>query len=52
MYFTQEKKMERKIAEVFVAKDIEKNVKKDEILELHLNSIYFGSGLLYHKRCL
>lgn len=44
MYFTQEKKIERKIAEVFMAKDIEKKYKKDEILELYLNSIYFGSG--------
>ena len=44
MYFTQEKKIERKIAEVFMVHDIEKKYKKDEILELYLNSIYFGSG--------
>lgn len=44
MYFTQEKKIERKIAEVFMVHVIEKKYKKDEILELYLNSIYFGSG--------
>ncbi len=44
MYFTQEKKIERKIAEVFMVNDIEKKYKKNEILELYLNSIYFGSG--------
>ena len=43
-YFTQEKKMTRKVAEVFVAIEIEKNYKKDEILELYINTIYFGSG--------
>lgn len=44
LYFTQEKKMERKIAEVFVAFDLEKQYSKDEILELYVNSIYFGDG--------
>lgn len=44
IYFTQEKKVTRKIAEVFMAFEIEKNYKKDEILELYLNSSYFGDG--------
>ena len=44
LYFTQEKKLTRKIAEVFVAFDLEKNYDKDEILELYVNSNYFGSG--------
>ena len=44
LYFTQEKKFERKIAEVFVAWDIEKMCDKDEILELYVNDIYFGAG--------
>lgn len=44
LYFTQEKKMERKIAEVFLAFDLEENYSKDEILELYVNSIYFGDG--------
>ena len=41
IYFTQEKKIERKIAEVFMAFKIEKNCDKDEILELYLNTSYF-----------
>ena len=32
MYFTQEKKITRKIAEVFMSYEIEKNYNKDEIL--------------------
>ena len=43
-YFTQEKKMTRKIAEVFMAFEIEKNYDKDEILEIYINTIYFGNG--------
>lgn len=44
LYFTQEKKVERKIAEVFMALAIEDEYKKDEILELYVNTIYFGDG--------
>lgn len=44
LYFSQEKKMERKIAEVFAAFDLEEQYSKDEILELYVNSIYFGDG--------
>lgn len=44
LYFSQEKKLERKIAEVFLAFDLEENYSKDEILELYVNSIYFGDG--------
>ncbi|MCI8833504.1 MAG: transglycosylase domain-containing protein [Clostridia bacterium] len=43
-YFTQEKKITRKIAEVFMAREIEKNYSKDEILEIYLNTSYFGDG--------
>ena len=43
-YVTQEKKITRKIAEVFMAFEIEKNYSKDEILELYINTIYFGNG--------
>ena len=43
-YFTQEKKLTRKVAEVFMALEIEKNYDKDEILELYLNTSYFGDG--------
>ena len=44
MYFTQEKKFLRKVAELFVAFQLEKNYSKEEILELYVNTIYFGSG--------
>ena len=44
MYFTQEKSPIRKVAEVFVAFELEKNYSKDEILELYLNLMYFGNG--------
>ena len=44
LYFSQEKSIFRKIAEIFVAYDLEKNYSKDEILELYLNLMYFGKG--------
>lgn len=44
MYFTQEKKFSRKVAEIFVAKEIEELCDKETIFELYVNSIYFGSG--------
>lgn len=44
IYFTQEKKVTRKIAEVFMAFEIEKEYDKDQILELYLNTSYFGDG--------
>ena len=43
-YFSQEKKMSRKVAEVFMAFEIEKKYSKTEILELYINTIYFGNG--------
>lgn len=43
-YFTQEKTALRKISEFFMAIEIEKNCDKDEILELYLNTSYFGDG--------
>lgn len=43
-FFTQEKKLERKFAEVFMAFRIEKAFSKEEIFALYANSIYFGSG--------
>lgn len=44
IYFTQEKELTRKVAEVFMAYKIEDNLEKDEILELYLNTSYFGDG--------
>ena len=44
IYFTQEKSFIRKIAEVFMAFDIERSYTKDEILELYVNTSYFGDG--------
>lgn len=44
IYFTQEKKIERKIAEVFMAFEIENNYSKDNILELYINTSYFGDN--------
>lgn len=46
MYFTQEQRFTRKVAELFVAFDLEKNYSKDQILELYCNMIYYGDG--YH----
>ena len=44
LYFTQEKSFVRKIAEMFMAFRLEKTYTKNEILELYVNSIYFGDG--------
>lgn len=44
LYFTQEKKFTRKIAEVFLSFRFEKLYTKDEILELYVNSIFFGNN--------
>ena len=49
IYFTQEKKITRKIAEVFMAFEIEKEYNKDQILELYLNTSYFGDGYYTFK---
>jgi len=44
MYFSFEKRYERKVAELFVAFDLEKIASKDEILEMYCNIAYFGEG--------
>ena len=44
LYFTQERSFIRKAAEVFMAFRLEQTYSKDEILELYVNSIYFGDG--------
>lgn len=42
--FTQEKKLIRKVAELFAVYQLEKNYEKDQILELYINNMYFGNG--------
>ena len=44
LYFTQEKELTRKAAELFMAWELEARYTKDEILELYVNAIYFGCG--------
>ena len=44
LFFTQEKSLERKFAEVFAAFELESKYQKSEIFELYVNTIYFGSG--------
>ncbi len=44
MYFTQKKEFSRKFAEIFVVSYLEDNLKKDEIFELYINTIYYGNG--------
>lgn len=43
-YFTQKKEFTRKIAEIFMAFEYEKVCSKEEILELYINTIYYGDG--------
>ena len=43
-YFTQRKELTRKIAEIFMAFEYENVCTKEEILELYVNTIYFGDG--------
>lgn len=43
-YFTQDKKIVRKISEMFMAFRIESELDKDTIFELYVNSIFFGNG--------
>ena len=45
LYFIYEDNViNRKIAEIFVAFDLENNYSKNDILELYINTIYFGDG--------
>ncbi|MCM1104544.1 MAG: transglycosylase domain-containing protein [Clostridium sp.] len=44
LYFSGEKEMERKVAELFVAFELERAFTKEEILELYCNVVYFGEG--------
>ncbi len=44
LYFGQDKDLVRKVAELFVAMDLERHHTKEEIFELYVNAIYFGDG--------
>jgi penicillin-binding protein 1A len=44
LFLTPEKKLTRKIKEAVLAREIEATYDKDEILEMYLNQVYFGSG--------
>ena len=43
-FITPEQTLRRKLSEALLAYRIEKNMDKDRILELYLNTIYFGHG--------
>lgn len=43
-FLSTEKSYKRKMDEVFLAREIEKEFTKEEILEIYLNTIYFGDG--------
>lgn len=44
LFLTGEQTIDRKVKEIFIAYDLEKNYTKDEILELYVNVIYFGDN--------
>lgn len=45
MYFPEmEHTLQRKVTELFIARELEEEYEKNEILELYLNGIYYGSG--------
>lgn len=43
-YLTQDRTWKRKVQEMFLALQLERQYTKQEILELYLNQIYFGQG--------
>lgn len=44
LFLSQDKTIERKIKEIFIAMELEKKYDKNKILEIYLNEIYFGHG--------
>jgi 1A family penicillin-binding protein len=44
MFLSQKKKLSRKIKEILLAVQIERNWPKSRILEAYLNQVYFGAG--------
>ena len=43
-HLSSEKTLKRKLSEIKLAKELEKEYTKDQILEMYLNTIYFGSN--------
>ncbi|WP_297520597.1 biosynthetic peptidoglycan transglycosylase [uncultured Clostridium sp.] len=43
LYFSSDQELSRKVAELILAKELEKKYSKDEILELYINVIYYGN---------
>ncbi|MDO4794064.1 MAG: biosynthetic peptidoglycan transglycosylase [Filifactor alocis] len=44
MYFSHKRSFSRKLAEFYIAHELEKVLSKKEILELYVNIIYYGDG--------
>ena len=44
LFLSHERTLERKLKELGLAREIEQSYTKDQILEMYLNSIYFGHG--------
>ncbi len=44
IFLTQERTWQRKVEEMFIARELEEKYSKDQILEFYLNNIYFGNG--------
>lgn len=45
IYFSHQQTYERKVAEVLFAYQLEQTYTKNEILEMYMNTIYFGEGI-------
>jgi penicillin-binding protein 1A len=44
LYLSREKKIKRKIKELFIAVKVENSLSKEKILEIYLNQVYLGHG--------
>ena len=44
-HLSNEKSISRKVQEIRIARDLERNYSKDEIMEMYLNILYFGNNI-------
>ena len=44
LFLSNERTIDRKIKELFIAARIEKTISKDQILEMYMNNVYLGAG--------